>query len=136
MSFSCGSFSPISFSTDCPTPPPIVQLDEWILEKIIEWEDLIVEKVPDLPVVGKATATLHTSVLVKQPTVITLTVRMTHEDKDRAWSYYEAHAWHCLSQNYVPIACVWIENLAVRNDCKTDKDRPWLVTLTLVCRSI
>lgn len=133
MSFSCPNFSPISFSTNCPIPPPIVQLDDFELYRIIEWEDTIVQEIPKLPVVGKSLPTPDASCLVTDPQMITIIVRMNDTDKDYIWQMYGWHRWHCLSQNYAAIAYVWMETVRVRNDCETDANRPWLVTLNLVC---
>lgn len=135
MSFSCGSYSPISFSTDCP-PVVCVKLDEFELYRIIEWEDVVVQTIPRKRIVGKPRATLDSSCITKEPTMINITVRMNLADKNEIWSLYSLHRWHCLSQNDAPIAYVWIEDVRERNDCETDQNRPWLVMLSLVCQNV
>ena len=135
MSFSCGSFSPISFHTDCPEVIS-VKLDEFELYRIIEWEDVVIQTIPRKRIVGKPRATLDSSCITKQPTMINITIRMSLADKNEIWSLYGLHRWMCLSQNYVPVAYVWIENVKERNDCATDKNRPWLIIISLLCQNI
>lgn len=137
MSFSCGSFSPISFSTDCPYPSVVtVKLDDFELYRIIEWEDMIIQTIPRKREVGKSRATLDSSCITTEPTGIKITVRMDNDNKNEVWSIYGLHKWHCLSENDTPIAYVWIEDVKVRNDCETDKNRPWLVTISLGCQGV
>lgn len=135
-SFSCGSFSPVSFCTDCSPPPPIILLDEFEFAKIIEWEDVIIHTIPSLPVLGKHTPTSQEECGIKAPTTINIICRLTADEKIFIRNYYREHKYHCLSENYVPIAYVWIEQLVFTNACSEDKDRPWLTRLRLICRNI
>lgn len=104
-------------------------------EHIEEWEEMRTRIIKRKIAIGNCEPTVEDQVFSTTPKIITIVARMSSEDKNKIWDCFKECAWIPLyEENNEFVDHVWIEEPNIRWDNQLGcGDKPWIVTLTLIC---
>jgi len=103
---------------------------------ILEWEEVVRKPIPEKPVYGRDIPTPEAESYQVLSTVIVISTRMNTSEKESLWDLYNEHIWLELWDDSSKIDDVWMEEPRINWDSSLGcGDRPWICTVTLICKT-
>lgn len=117
-----------------------IQINDFFFEHVLEYEENMERPIPTKGVLGKCGPTPEATSFYTNPRTITIRARLTSSEKTELWNLHKECAWQELYIDEIYEDDVWLEQPTFKWDSELGcgwgpNNRPWIVTLKLICKT-
>jgi len=122
------------------TDSPFMTEDYVTLNKVLEWRESKSRRIPKKRIPNKESFYSEPDCAVESPKRISLVARVNSTEKAKLIEYLDGRRWHELYEGEIlvelaNIDCIWIETLDFDYRITEHVNKPWMVSIGLICKS-